>query len=272
MTFPFLTALAPSFDDKPIELIEATFRHILAARRESGLKDAKDFVDILNEIWARIESPEFQRIRVNEATVLAQAINFFLGGYETSSTTLSHLLYFLALHPECQERVHEEIRTTFTTAGSPVNHDGIREERTPYLTAVLNETLRLAPPILRPERICTKDWEHDEIRIFKGTEVYFPLWAAHRNPTHFPDPEKFRPDRFLAGEREDLHPFAMGAFGHGPRNCIGSRFAYDSIKVFLIHLLSNFRVERRADTVINYKPGSTLLVVFDPLFLDLSPR
>jgi len=97
-------------------------------------------------------------------------------------------------------------------------------------------------------------------------------WASNRNPDYWEDPEEFSPDRFLPENKTKVNPLAFNTFGQGPRNCIAVRFAYESMKLFLCNLVKDFKVELREDTKLNYKRGSTLLVAFNPLYLDLVLR
>jgi len=97
-------------------------------------------------------------------------------------------------------------------------------------------------------------------------------WAMHHDPKYFPDPDTFQPERFLPENKKDLHPYAFNAFGHGPRNCIGMRFGYETMKLFVCNLVKHFTVELRADSALEYKPGSLILVTPKSVYLDLVCR
>jgi len=131
------------------------------------------------------------------------------------------------------------------------------------LDNVISETLRLFPPAVRTERFADVDYKLADtgIVIPKGMLVTIPLYAMHRDSEHFPDPEKFDPDRFLPEEREKRHPYAFLPFGAGPRNCVAMRFALMEVKVCLIHVLSNFRIKRCSKTKVplDYHLGQGLL-------------
>lgn len=272
MTFPFLTKFAPTFDNGPTSLIERTFRQVLQTRRTTGEKKNSDFVDILNELIDRTKTNEYKELQITEDTIISQAVNIFLGGYETSGTTSTVLLYYLARHPDVQRNLQTEIDGIFEKTDGNINHDAIREDETPYLTACINEALRLGPPLYRPERVCTKDWSYENIRIKRNTTIFLCNWALHRDPTYFDDPDEFRPDRFLPDNKDRINQYAFVPFGLGPRACIGIRFAYESLKLLFVHLLHNFDVAVRDDTNLQYKPGQQIIVAFKPLYLDLVSR
>lgn len=238
---------------------------------------------MLCDLWERIPSQEFKQLGITKTTVVAQAINFFLGGYDTSATTLSHLLLALANKPDIQEKMHTELLEALARRRQSdkgvekdqpeIDHELIQDSEIPYITSCINESLRLAPPLGRPERICTKDWDYKGISIKKGTVVMLAAWAANRNPMVYSDrPEEFVPERFLPENKGKLDPYGFSSFGFGPRNCIGMRFAYENLKLFTCNLVKNFRVEKRADTSMNYKPGTTVLLGFGSLYLDLVQR
>ncbi|CAL8116989.1 unnamed protein product [Orchesella dallaii] len=278
--FPFLSRFAPVCNDEPTKLIEKTFRQIIEFRKQQiDLKQAtnsKDFLDVLVDLWDRVESEEFKAHGVTQNTIIAQAINFFLGGYETSATVLCHLLHYLADNPDVQDKMNVEVMSALKkkgAGGGEIDHDLIQESEIPYTTACILETLRLAPPVIRPERICTKDWNYKGISIKKGTPVMIAAWAANRNPKVYPEePEAFKPERFLPENKAGLEPYAFTAFGFGPRNCIGMRFGYETLKLFTCNLVKSFRVERRPDTQLKYKPGAIFLVGFSHLYFDLVKR
>lgn len=114
VSLPFLTKFAPTFDNGPTNLIERTFRHILRTRRKNGEKMGSDFVDILNELL------------INEDTIISQAVNIFLGGYETSGTTSSMLLYSLARNLDVQKKLQIEVDAISKKTNGKIDHDAIR--------------------------------------------------------------------------------------------------------------------------------------------------
>lgn len=272
MTFPFLTKFAPTFDNAPTNLIEKTFRQILDTRRTTGEKSNSDFVDILNELIERTATSEYKQLRISEDTIISQAVNIFLGGYETSGTTSTVLLYHLAHNVDVQRKLQVEIDEIFEKSNGQIGHDSIKDDETPLLTACINEALRLGPPLYRPERVCTKDWKYESIEIKRGTTIFLCNWALHRHPDYYDDVDDFRPERFLPENKHKINPYAFVPFGLGPRACIGIRFAYESLKLLFIHLLRNFNVEPRIDTQLEYKPGQQIIVAFKPLYLDLVKR
>ncbi|EAT44915.1 AAEL003748-PA [Aedes aegypti] len=177
----------------------------------------------------------------------AQAVIFFAAGFDTTSTLLSFTLMELAIHPEIQDRLFEEIKSV-QRSDSVISYEQIQSLE--YLDAVISESLRKWPPLTATDRKCTKDYlmvdPEDGSPMFsieEGYSVWVPIYCFHHDPKYFPNPEKFDPDRFNRVNRHQLNPAAYMPFGVGPRNCIGSRFALMSAKMILLRLLRSFRVE-----------------------------
>ena len=97
------------------------------------------------------------------------------------------------------------------------------------------------PPIPFIDRRASQDYviEKHNLKVPKGTLVHIPIHSIHRDPDYFPDPEKFKPERFFP-ENRNFHPYAFIPFGAGPRSCIGIRWALLKSKLALFHLIHNF--------------------------------
>ncbi len=105
--------------------------------------------------------------------------------------------------------------------------------------------------------------------IYAGTKVLIPIEAIHNDPEIYPEPEKFKPERFETEKVSRRHPLAWLPFGEGPRNCIGMRFGQLLIRIGLISLLSQFKFSPcpRTPTPMVYDATSTLLKPQNGLYL-----
>ncbi|GBM94671.1 Cytochrome P450 3A13 [Araneus ventricosus] len=182
--------------------------------------------------------------------LVAQCVVFFIAGYEGVSSVLAFTTYLLALHPDIQERVHEELVEAVKQSNGELTYETLQSVR--YLDNVISETLRLYPPAIRSERQAFEDYELGDtgITIPKGTIVTIPIYAMHRDPEVFPDPEKFDPDRWSVEEREKRDQFAYLPFGAGPRNCVAMRFALIELKVCLAYTILNFKISKCPQTKV----------------------
>ncbi|XP_017494707.1 PREDICTED: probable cytochrome P450 313a4, partial [Rhagoletis zephyria] len=161
--------------------------------------------------------------------------------YETSATAVYSVLVMLAMHPEIQDRVFEEVRSVFPDEVSSVGYDDMK--KFPYLDMVIAETLRLAPPIPCIGRQTLNETElRPGVRIPKEMQVVIPIYELHRRKEIWgPEADRFNPDNFLPENIAKRHPCAYMAFSKGPRNCIGFRYAEFTLRVLLITLLRSLK-------------------------------
>lgn len=134
---------------------------------------------------------------------------------------MSFALYELALNPDVQDKLAEEIRKYTSENGDKLTYDLLQEMK--YLDMVVSETLRKYPPVGNLFRQCTKPYTipGTNVLIEAETRVFIPIYAIHRDPKYYPNPEKFDPERFTPEEKAKRHPMIYMPFGEGPRNCIG---------------------------------------------------
>uniref|UniRef100_A0A8V5GVD2 Uncharacterized protein n=1 Tax=Melopsittacus undulatus TaxID=13146 RepID=A0A8V5GVD2_MELUD len=115
--------------------------------------------------------------------------------------------------------VHPPISFWTGNTERPITMDDLKELR--YLECVLKEALRLFPSVPLFARALRDDCSIRGYQIPKGTNVVVITYALHRDPEIFPDPEEFKPERFLPENCKGRHPYAYVPFSAGPRNCIG---------------------------------------------------
>ncbi|CAH0397753.1 unnamed protein product [Chilo suppressalis] len=188
--------------------------------------------------------------------LVAQALLFFLGGFDTVSTAMTFSLHELALSPEVQDKLLAEIRENEQKNNGKFDFNSI--QKMVYMDMVVSEVLRLWPPAPVLDRICTKDYNigkaNDEATqdyiVRKGESVSLAVWAIHRDANFFPNPLKFDPERFSEENKHNIRPFSYMPFGLGPRNCIASRFALCELKVMLYQLLQHFEISPCEKTCI----------------------
>ncbi|NXY16006.1 CP3A9 protein, partial [Atrichornis clamosus] len=277
--FPFLTPILSkmNFSFFPSDAVDFFMRSISKIKQEREKEAHKGRVDFLQLM---IESQNSARNGNNEenhsykaltdSEVLAQAFIFIFAGYEPTSNSLCYLAYELALHPDVQQKLLQEIDTVLPNK-APLTYDSIMKLE--YLDMTVNETLRLYPLGGRLERTCKKDVEINGVTIPKGTVVTIPPYVLHRNPEYWPNPEEFRPERFSKENKESMDPYTYLPFGAGPRNCIGMRFALLTLKVAIASLLQHFTFQTCKETQIPIKLSSQgLLIPEKPIILKLVPR
>ena len=171
---------------------------------------------------------------LDDGEIRDELVTMVIAGHETVAAALAWTLMLLAEHPEAQERVRSEL----DAHPGPVPLVGHRE-RLPWTRAVVDEALRLYPPAWAISRRSHRDDEVGGRQVPAGTLAIISPWLVHRRPDLWPEPEAFRPERFLDGTaRTGYLPF-----GQGPRLCIGREFALGEMVVVLAELLREHRID-----------------------------
>uniref|UniRef100_A0A4W4E5I4 Thromboxane-A synthase n=1 Tax=Electrophorus electricus TaxID=8005 RepID=A0A4W4E5I4_ELEEL len=187
------------------------------------------------------ESPRHAQSKrmMTEDEIIGQAFIFLLAGYETSSNTMAFVSYLLAIHPPCQEKLQREVDDFYTKYGS-ADYSNVQELK--YLDMVVCEALRLYPPGFRFAREVEHDCVVNGQFLPKGVTLEIAAGFLHRDPEHWPEPEKFIPERFTPEAKARRHPFVYLPFGAGPRSCVGLRLAQLEMKVALVNIFRRFNV------------------------------
>ncbi|XP_018315645.1 probable cytochrome P450 6a14 [Mycetomoellerius zeteki] len=209
-----------------------------------------DFIDMLRDL--KKYSDKMGDIDFTDSLIVSQAFVFFVAGYETSSTTMANTLYELALNQKIQDRLREEIDEEYTKHDGNLTYDIIKKMN--YLDKVFKEILRKHPPLLFLMRKSMSSYTFNGIKatIPKGQKVWIPIFALQHDPRVYPEPDIFNPERFNEEAVQNRHPMSFLSFGDGPRNCIGARFAVYQVKLGLIKMLRNYKVEPCEKTEIPY--------------------
>ena len=185
-----------------------------------------------------------------------EAMTLYLAGHETTALTLSWAWYLLARHPDAEAKLVDEWSSVLN--GRTPTADELA--KLPYTDAVLAEAMRLYPPVYLIGREATKDLELGGYPVRKGTTVFMSQWVSHRDPRYFgPDPETFRPERWLDGLANRIPRYAYYPFGGGPRVCIGNTFALMEAAIMLAGVGQHYRFTLDPDPPVELKPQITLL-------------
>ncbi|RZB40136.1 p450 domain containing protein [Asbolus verrucosus] len=155
--------------------------------------------------------------------------------------------YELGVNPDVQERLIREVDETMETCNGKLTYEALLSMK--YMDMVVSESLRKWPNAVTTDRLCIKPYtiqaknaDEKPLLLEKNTTVWIPIFALHRNPQHFPDPDKFDPERFNDENKGNIKPYTYLPFGAGPRNCIGSRFALLETKTLFFYILSKFEI------------------------------
>lgn len=163
---------------------------------------------------------------------------FMLAGHDTTATALTYALWSLGHHPDVQERVAAE-----TAALGDRELTAQDVSRLTYTTQVLRESLRLCPPAAGVGRTATRDIEVAGYRVRKGTLIAVGIYALHRDPELWPEPDVFDPERFTSERMAERERWAFLPFAGGARSCIGEHFAMLETTLALATIVRAVRVQ-----------------------------
>lgn len=180
-------------------------------------------------------------MRMPPETVVDELMVFLIAGHDTTATTLTAALWLLGRHPDVQQQVAAEaaaVGSIVTAADLPT---------LAVTSRVVQEAMRLYPPAAALPRRATQHTSIGGYRIPKGTDVFVSTWAMHRDPSLWPDPTRFDPDRFLPERVKARSRWAYLPFGGGPRSCVGDHFAMAEASIALASLVRRVEIDALAD-------------------------
>ncbi|XP_049871939.1 cytochrome P450 4C1-like [Pectinophora gossypiella] len=223
-----------------------------------GKKKRMAMLDLLLEAESKGE--------IDLAGIREEVNTFMFEGHDTTATALTFGLMLLADHEEVQERVREEIERVVGSRVPTMTDLGELK----YLEAVIKETLRLYPSVPFIARTITEDFMLGDIMVPKNSEVAVHIYDVHRRPEIYPEPDVFKPERFLNGTTR--HNYAYVPFSAGPRNCIGQRFAMLEMKSILCEVCRNFKLLPRTKGWRPALVSDLVLRSTDHIYVTFEPR
>ena len=243
-------------------------------RDEQGVA-RRDMIHLL------IEARDKEKLSTHQLSIddiAAQSFIFFLAGFETSSTLMCFMALELALNQDVQGRLREEVDKYLAEENGQISYESLT--KMDYMEMVVSETLRKYPPVLTVDRVCCEKFQlpptepgMKSVTLNPDDCVWIPIFGLHHDPKHFPEPEKFDPERFSAENKDKINPYVYMPFGLGPRKCIGNRFALMEVKIIMVHLLSKFFITCTEKTKpVVYKKGSFQLKPKDGFWIGLEKR
>ena len=228
--FPFYRLL------KSAEKLEAVVKEIIATRKAKGL-DGDDILSAL--IRLNQEDPA----RMSELDLIGHTI-MFRGGYSPNGMALYWTIFLLSQHPEIFQKVLNELDEVLGGENPTPEH----LEKLPLLDGALKETMRLIPAGVWTARYAMEPFELGSYQLQKGTWVVMSAYVTHRIPEIFPEPYKFKPERW-----QTMHPssYEFMSFSAGPRYCIGQSLAMMQLKVAMAMILQRYSFNLKPGTVID---------------------
>lgn len=213
---------------------------LIRSKRANLEKGGRADLDILS---VAIESGGF-----SDDDLVNQLMTFLAAGHETTASALTWATYLLCKHPDAQQRLREEIRASLPSLESDESISALDIDKLPYLNAVLNETMRVLPPVPLTLREASHDTTIQGHFVPAGTSIIICPWAVNTSKSLWGDDARdFNPDRWMGPGRANTggadSNYAITTFLHGPRSCIGKDFAKAEFACLVAALIGKFEVE-----------------------------
>ena len=203
---------------------------LIEKRKQANQKES-DFLQMLMD--ARYEDTGEP---MSEQQLLDELLTIFSAGHETSANGLAWLFYLLSQHPEIVEKARAELKEKLGDRSAEV----MDLKQLTYLTQVIEEGMRLYPPVWSVGREAIEEDEWEGHRIAKGTIIGAYFYHLHRHPDLWENPDEFNPERFSEEAKKARPNSHYVPFGAGPRMCIGNYFAMMEMQLILAELLRKF--------------------------------
>ncbi len=228
--------------------LDAVILQLIAARRaHSNPPD-----DLLSLLLSARDPAAGQPL--SEAQIRDEVATFMLAGHETTANALAWTWYLLGQNPHVQEKLDAELAAALN-GRAPELAD---LPRLPYAAMVIDEAMRLYPPVWAFSRSALADDELGGYRIRRGSLIYISQYVTHRHPAFWPDPERFDPERFRPKRVAARPKYAYFPFGGGPRACIGNQFALAEAALILCTIAQRCRMRLVAEHRVEMQPLITL--------------
>jgi cytochrome P450 len=218
---PFRKLLALS------ELLEAEVLSVIARKRAQAQSD-------VSALSALLQAHDHDETTLSDDEIVGQTAFLFMAAQSTTTNALAWTLFLLERHPKLWDAVVDECSDLDLTVPA------IEQlQKMTLLDAVARESIRLMPPIMLWCKIASAPFEIRGYSLPAGTNIFQSALMTQRDPTVFPEPNRFLPDRWFTTNPD---PFQFCAFSAGPRMCLGSTLAMIEIKVVVATIIRQFRL------------------------------
>ncbi len=227
-------------------------------------QDGEDTGDLLSLLMRTVDEETGEGMDVQQ--LHDEILNVLVGGYETTTNTISWIWYLLAQHPEIEKRVHEELDRVL--AGRIPTVDDIPQLT--YTRMVIDEALRFYPPAWQLMRRAREDDVIAGYHVPANTTFFWTQYTIHRHLDFWENPDRFDPERFSPENVAKRSRFAYIPFSYGPRICIGNNFALTEIHLVLATIAQRYRLvclpgpAVKTVALITLRPSDTIFMRLEP--------
>ncbi|MCZ6883510.1 MAG: cytochrome P450 [Gammaproteobacteria bacterium] len=221
--------------------------------------------DFLNSLMQAIDKETAQPMTDRE--MIDEVMTLIVAGSETSAATMNWVWFLLSQHRDIEAKVHAEIDSLqFDQAPSFEQLQAME-----YVRQVIEEALRLYPPVWLYSRKAIDEDQVAGINIPAGSDIFISPYFLHRNSRYWSNPERVDPERFTKEAKKQRHKQAYIPFSAGPRRCIGDFFGIVEVQIHIAILAKNFRLDMPTLKRVELEPEVNLRSV-NPFIMTLHQR
>jgi cytochrome P450 len=251
---PTLVERLPIPANRRFDEAATRFRRVVAEVIAAARAEGKDHGDVLSMLLRARDEGTGEGM--SDQQVHDEVVTILTAGSETTAVALAWFFHELGQHPEIEQRFHAEIDQVL--AGRPVGDLGLDDiPRLEYTDRIISEVLRKYPLLILMRRART-DLDLGSVRIPRGTEVALSQYAIHHDPSLYPEPARFDPDRWLPDRATRLPNGAFIPFGAGVRHCPGHSFARTEIAIVAATVAARWRLVPVAGKPVHPKLSTTM--------------
>ena len=233
---------------RALRLVDGFAYRAIAERRAASAKP-RDLLTVL--IGA---SDETTGLPLDDKQIRDEVVTMLIAGHETTAIALAWALHLLATHPEAADRLDSELDTVL--GGRTPTHEDL--PALAYTRLVIEETMRLNPPVWFTMRRALVDTEVGGYRVPAGSSVLVSAFTTHRHRSFWENPEVFDPERFSPERSRGRHKYAHFPFSGGRHHCLGHLFATMEGQIILAMMTQHWRVRPSPGHVVDSNPALTL--------------
>ncbi len=240
---------------RALETLDGFVYGLIERRRaEAAERPEEESGDLLDLLMANQNGRSDKQLR-------DQILSMILAGHETTANALAWCWYMLSLHPESLQRVRAEAVAVLD--GRDADFADLADLT--YTRCVFDEVLRLYPPLWTFSRVAVADDQIGDLKVGAGTNVMLNMFAVHRRPSLWDNPEGFDPSRFDPETGDPRRRFAYFPFSDGPRTCLGERFAVLESLIAISAVVQRYDLqlvpgqEVRPEPMITLRPSGLMM-------------
>ncbi|MGB3509134.1 MAG: cytochrome P450 [Microcoleaceae cyanobacterium] len=213
---------------KQKQLIHEILQAEISRRRNNPDTLGEDILSLILSARDEVGQP------MSDAEIRDELMTMLFAGHETTANSLAWAFYWIHYLPEVREKLMTELNSL------PQNADSNTITKLPYLSAIVSETLRIYPVVVFVGRQLKAPFEMLGYNFEPGTSLFPSIYLTHHREDIYPEPKKFKPERFL---EKQFSPYEYLPFGGGNRRCLGYAFALFEMKLVLATILSQVELE-----------------------------